>query len=226
LKACWCIPPEQNGAFVAAMEDVLAVYARPYDEQMPVVCMDEKPYQLLDHAREPLPMHPGTTEKIDNEYKRNGTCSIFIFTEPLAGWRDAEALPRRTKLDWAHKVRWLLEDQYPEAEKVVLVMDNLNTHNTSSLYEAFPPEEAFRLAQRLEIHYTPKHGSWLNIAECELSSLAAQCLGSRRIADIASLNLELKAWHTRRNRTQKGVDWHFKTADARIKLKRLYPIII
>jgi hypothetical protein len=208
------------------MEDVLEVYSRPYDQQRPVVCMDEKPYQLLDHARDPLPASPGSTEKVDNEYIRNGTCSIFIFTEPLAGWRDAEALPRRTKLDWAHKIRWLLDDQYPEAEKVVLVMDNLNTHNTSSLYEAFPPEEAFRLAQRHEIHYTPRHGSWLNIAECELSSLAAQCLGSRRIADIELLNLELKAWHTRRNLTQKGVDWQFTTADARIKLKRLYPIII
>ena len=168
MKACWCIPPEQNSTFVAAMEDVLAVYSRPYDDQRPVVCMDEKPYQLHGHARDPLPMRPGSKEKVDNEYKRNGTCSIFIFTEPLAAWRDAEALPRRTKLDWAHKVKWLLEDQYPEVEKVVLVMDNLNTHNASSLYEAFPLEEAFRLAQRLEIHYTPKHGSWLNIAECEL----------------------------------------------------------
>ena len=226
MKACWCIPPKQNSAFVAAMEDVLAVYARPYDQQKPVVCMDEKPYQLLDHARDPLPERPGSTEKVDSEYIRNGTCSIFIFTESLAGWREADALLRRTKLDWAYKVQWLLEEQYPKAEKVVLVMDNLNTHNTSSLYEAFPPEEAFRLAQRLEIHYTPKHGSWLNIAECELSSLAAQCLGSRRIADIELLNLELKAWHTRRNRAQKGVDWQFTTADARLKLKRLYPIII
>ena len=208
------------------MEDVLAVYSRPYDEQRPVVCMDEKPYQLLGHVRDPLSVRPGATQKVDNEYERNGTCSIFIFTEPLAGWRDAEALPQRTKLDWAHKVKWLLEDQYPEADKVVLVMDNLNTHNTSSFYEAFPPEEAFRLAQRLEIHYTPKHGSWLNIAECELSSLAAQCLGSRRIADIELLNIELRAWNIRRNCAQKGVDWQFTTTDARIRLKRLYPIII
>ena len=208
------------------MEDVLEVYSRPYDPQKPVVCMDEKPYQLLDHARDPLPVRLGSTEKEDSEYIRNGTCSIFIFTEPLGGWREAEALPRRTKIDWAHKTKWLLDEQYPDADKVVLVMDNLNTHNTSSLYEAFPPEEAFRLAQRLEIHYTPKHGSWLNIAECELSSLAAQCLGSRRIPDIELLNLELMAWHTRRNCTQKGVDWQFTNADARIKLKRLYPIII
>ena len=188
--------------------------------------MDEKPYQLLGHVREPLPARPGSVEKVDSEYERNGTCSIFIFTEPLAGWRDAEALAHRTKIDWAHKVQWLLDVQYPEAEKIVLVMDNLNTHGTSSLYEAFPPEEAFRLAQRLEIHYTPKHGSWLNIAECELSSLAAQCLGDRRINDMVFLNLELEAWKIRRNNTQKGVDWQFTTADARIKLKRLYPNII
>ena len=208
------------------MEDVLAVYARPYNPEKPVVCMDEKPYQLLDHVCEPLPIRSWSTEKVDNEYIRNGTCSIFIFTEPLAGWREAEALPRRTKIDWAHKVKWLLDSQYPDAEKVVLVMDNLNTHAISSLYEAFPPEEAFRLAQRLEIHFTPKHGSWLNIAECELSSLAAQCLGSKRIADIELLNKELAAWHTRRNGTQKGVEWHFTTADARIKLKRLYPLVL
>ena len=207
------------------MEDVLEVYSRPYDQEKPVVCMDEKPYQLLDHARDPLPVRSGSTEKVDNEYIRNGTCSIFIFTEPLAGWRDADALPRRTKIDWAHKVQWLLDEQYPEAEKVVLIMDNLNTHNISSLYEAFTPEKAFRLAQRLEIHYTPKHGSWLNIAECELSSLAAQCLGSRRIANLELLNQELKAWRTRRNNSQKGVDWQFTTTDARIKLKRLYPVI-
>jgi hypothetical protein len=226
MKACWCIPPEQNSAFVAAMEDVLAVYVRSYDQQRPVVCMDEKPYQLLDHAREPIPAQPGYTEKVDNEYVRNGTCSIFIFTEPLASWREADALPRRTKLDWAGKIKWLLDEQYPEAEKVVLVMDNLNTHTISSLYEAFPPEEAFRLAQRLEIHFTPKHGSWLNIAECELSALAAQCLGSRRIADIHTLKTELKAWGTQRNSKQIGVDWQFTTEDARIKLKRLYPIIL
>ena len=188
--------------------------------------MDEKPYQLLEHARKPLPARPGSIEKVDNEYIRNGTCSIFIFTEPLAAWREAEALPHRTKQDWAHKIKWLLDEQYPDSEKVVLVMDNLNTHTISSLYEAFPPEQAFRLAQRLEIHFTPKHGSWLNIAECELSALAAQCLGSKRIADIDGLNAELDAWHTRRNQTQKSVDWHFTTDDARIKLKHLYPIII
>jgi len=208
------------------MEDVLAVYARPYDPQKPVVCMDEKPYQLLDHEREPLPVRPGATEKIDNEYIRNGTCSIFIFTEPLSGWRHAEALPRRTKKDWAYKVKGLLDEQYPDVEKVVLVMDNLNTHTVSSLYEAFQPEEAFRLAQRLEIHYTPKHGSWLNIAEIELSALAVQCLGKRRIPKIEALNAELVAWHTQRNIAQKGVDWQFNTDTARNKLKSLYPVLL
>jgi len=226
LKGYWCIPPEQNSAFVAAMEDVLEVYAHPYNPDKPVVCMDEKPYQKLDHVRDPLPMRPGSVEKVDSEYSREGTCSIFIFTEPLSGWRHVEALPRRTKVDWAKQVKWVLDEQYPEVEKVVLVMDNLNTHNTSSFYEAFPPEEAFRLSQRLEIHYTPKHGSWLDIAECELSALAAQCLGDRRIPDIESLNAELKAWETQRNQAQKGVDWHFTTDDARTKLKRLYPVVL
>ena len=204
----------------------MAVYARPYNPKKPVVCMDEKPYQLLDHARKPLASRPDSVEKVDSEYVRNGTCSIFIFNEPLGGWREAEALQRRTKVDWAHKIKWLLDEKYPDAEVIVLVQDNLNTHKLSSLYEAFPPDEAFRLAQRLEMHYTPKHGSWLNMAECELSALAAQCLGDRRIADIELLNLELRAWNTQRNQTQKGVDWQFTTADARIKLRRLYPVII
>jgi len=226
LKTRWCIPPKHNSAFVAAMEDVLAVYARPYDPKRPVVCMDEKPYQLLDHIRDPLPIKPGSTEKTDYEYKRNGVCSIFIFTEPLAGWRHAEASPRRTKKDWAGKIKWLLDEQYPDVEKVVMPMDNLNTHTISSLYETFPPDEAFRLAQRLEIHYTPKHGSWLNIAEIELSALAVQCLGERRIHNIESLNTELNVWHTLRNHNQKGVDWQFTCDTARDKLKSLYPVVL
>ena len=208
------------------MEDVLAIYARPYDPEMPVVCMDEKPYQLLDHAREPLPAKPGHTEKIDNEYIRCGTCSIFIFTEPLAGWRYAQAFPQRTKKDWARNIKWLLDEQYPLAKKVVAVMDNLNTHTISSLYETFAPDEAFRLAQRLEIHYTPKHGSWLDIAEVELSALSIQCLAERRILSIEILNAELSAWHTERNSSQKGVEWHFTTVAARDKLKSLYPVIL
>jgi hypothetical protein len=207
------------------MEDVLA-YARPYNENGPVVCMDEKPYQVLRDVGEPVPLKPGHTEKVDNEYQRNGTCSIFVFTEPLAGWRHVEALLRRTKKDWAHKIHWFVDTQYPSAEKVVLVMDNLNTHALSSLYETFSPEEAFRLAQKLEIHFTPKHGSWLDIAELELSALAAQCLGTRRIGDIKTLNAELSAWHTQRNQKQTGVDWQFTAADARTKQKRLYPEII
>ena len=186
--------------------------------------MDEKPYQLLSEVRKPIQAKQGSVEKTDTEYKREGTCSIFIFTEPLAGWRYAESFERRTKKDWAHRVKWILDNRFPEAEKVVLVMDNLNTHVISSFYETFPPEEAFRLAQRLEIHYTPKHGSWLDIAEIELSALAVQCLGNRRIPSIEALNKELSAWETQRNINQKGVDWHFTTADARSKLKRLYPV--
>ncbi len=208
------------------MEDVLAVYARPYDKNKPVVCMDEKPYQFLSLSRPSIPIKPGKPEREDYEYIRLGTCSIFIFTEPLAGWRYAKAFTQRTKKDWAHNIKWLLDEHYPDAEKVVLVMDNLNTHTISSLYETFSPEEAFRLAQRLEIHFTPKHGSWLNIAEIELSAMAAQCLGNRRISGLMTLNEELSAWHTKRNQTQKGVDWQFKTKDARIKLKRLYPLIM
>lgn len=225
LRECWCIPKDYNAAFVAAMEDVLDVYARPYDERFPVICMDEKPYQLLDEAREPFTKSDGTVCQ-DNEYVRKGTCSIFLFTEPLTGWRHADAEERRTKIDWAKKIKWLLDEQYPLAEKILLVCDNLNTHVPGSLYEAFDPETARRLLKRIEFHYTPKLGSWLDIAEIELSALANQCLGKRRIADIDTLNKELKAWHSRRNETQKGVDSHFTTSEARVKLKRLYPIIV
>ena len=174
LKKCWCIPPKQNAAFVAAMEDVLAVYSRAYDEKFPVVCMDEKPVQFFEEARKSFRSeHTGICYE-DNEYIRNGTCSIFLFTEPLRGWRYAYAQERRRKADWAKQIDWLLTVQYPDAEKVVLVMDNLNTHTIGSLYETFPPEHAFALANRLEIHYTPRHGSWLNIAEIELSALGRQ----------------------------------------------------
>ena len=221
----WCIPPKQNAEFVARMEDVLAVYARPYDPEYPVVCMDEKPFQLTEDRYQPIPMSKDNRKlKYDCEYERKGTCSIFMFTEPLAGWRSATALPQRTKIDWANRMKWLLDEEYPNAKKVVAVMDNLNTHGLHSFYTAFPPEEAFRLAQRLEIHYTPKHGSWLNIAELELSALSIQCLEKRRIPSIAILNDDLFAWHTSRNSSQKGVDWQFTADDARIKLKRLYPL--
>lgn len=204
------------------MEDVLAVYARPYDPARPVVCMDEKPYQLLAHARDPIGATPGRDRKQDSEYVRHGTCSIFVWVEPLAGWRHVDAQPRRTKIDWAHQVQRLLTIDYPNADKVVLVMDNLNTHNVSSLYEAFEPAKAFALAQRLEIHHTPKHGSWLNIAEIELSALTRQCL-DRRIDDLAVLNTELAAWQKATNADQRQVNWQFTTDNARIKLRHLYP---
>jgi DDE superfamily endonuclease len=204
------------------MEDVLAVYARPYDPARPVVCMDEKPYQLLGHVRAPIPARPSQDLKIDSEYVRCGTCSIFCWVEPLAGWRRADAQPRRTKIDWAGQVKRILTADYPGAQTVVLVMDNLNTHGIGSLYEAFEPAEAFALAQRLEIHHTPRHGSWLNIAEIELSALTRQCL-DRRISDLGKLNTELTAWQHAVNTAQRQVDWHLTTGDARIKLRHLYP---
>ncbi len=204
------------------MEDILSVYARIYDPMRPVVCMDEKPYQLLDHAREPIPAGPGHDLREDSEYVRHGTCSIFVWVEPLAGWRRVEALERRTRLDWAAQVKQMLTVDYPDVEAVVLVMDNLNTHGIASLYEAFDPAEAFALAQRLEIHHTPKHGSWLNIAEIELSALTRQCL-QRRISDLEVLNTELAAWQDATNAEQRQVDWQFTTDDARVKLRHLYP---
>ncbi|WP_208949302.1 IS630 family transposase [Streptomyces violaceusniger] len=222
LKKCWTIPPRANAQFAAAMEDVLAVYARPYDPASPVVCMDEKPYQLLAHARDPIPARPGQDLKEDSEYVRHGTCSVFCWVEPLQGWRRVDAQPRRTKVDWARQVERLLTLDYPDAAKVVLVMDNLNTHTTGSLYEAFGPAKAFTLAQRLEIHHTPKHGSWLNIAEIELSALTRQCL-DRRIEDLAVLNAELTAWQHAANTNQRQVNWHFTTQDARTRLRHLYP---
>jgi len=187
------------------MEDVLDVYHRLYDENCPVVFIDEKPYQSLGEAREAIPMKPGKVKREDNEYIRNGTCSIFVFTEPLRGWRRTNVSERRTRSDWAEQIRILLEDDYPDKPKVYLVMDNLKTHTISSLYEAFPPGKARELAKRLEIHYTPKHGSWLNIAEIELSVMERQALG-RRIGDISLLKRELNAWNVQRNSAVKTVD--------------------
>ena len=207
------------------MEDVLEVYSRPYDGKRPVVCMDEKPVQLLAEAREGFTSNSSGIRYEDNEYVRNGTCSVFLFTEPLAGWRQAEAKRQRTRIDWAERIKWMLDVQYPDVERVVLVCDNLNTHNIASLYEAFEPEEALRLAKRLEIHHAPKHGSRLDIAEIELSALGNQCLSKRRMDSIEKLNEEIASWNTERNATQKSVNWQFKTADARIKLKHLYPIL-
>ena len=222
MKKCYCIPPKHNAAFVANMEDVLDVYHRPYDERCPVICMDEKPYQLLDECRRPIPMRVGEVKRYDSEYIRNGTCSIFVFTEPLKGWRKVSVSNRRTKVDWARYVAELLEIHYPLAPKICLVMDNLNTHTISSLYEAFPAERARALAHRLEIHYTPKHGSWLNIAEIELSAMTSQCL-KRRIPSIETLANELGAWNTTRNNAATSVNWQFTTDDARVKLHSLYP---
>ncbi|WP_427017203.1 IS630 family transposase [Pseudarthrobacter sp. P1] len=215
-------PPHANGEFAARMEDVLDIYATPFDPDRPVVCMDEKPYQLLAHARDPIPAAPGRDRKEDSEYVRCGTCSIFVWVEPLAGWRHVDAQSRRTMLDWAHQVERLLTVDYPDAGKVVLVMDNLNTHTIGSLYETFAPAKAHALAQRLEIHHTPKHGSWLNIAEIELSALTRQCL-DRRIDDLDVLNHELAAWQASTNADQRQVNWHFTTSDARTKLRHLYP---
>jgi hypothetical protein len=204
------------------MEDVLNVYARPYDARFPVICMDEASKQLVGEVRDPLPMRRGDPLRIDSEYVRLGTCNLFMFCEPLQGWRNVRVTERRTKVDWAHALRDFLNEFHAEAEKIVLVMDNLNTHSPGSFYEAFAPEEARRLTERLEIHYTPKHGSWLNIAECEFSVLQRQCL-SRRIDSAEFLGREVNAWQASRNAIDSEINWQFTTDDARVKLRRLYP---
>ncbi len=204
------------------MEDVLEVYHRPYDPRFSQVCMDETSKQLVGETRTPLPAAPGRPARIDYEYERHGVRNLFLFVEPLRGWRHVRVTERRTKADWAHAIQELVDVHYPDAERVVLVLDNLNTHVGAALYEAFPPAEARRLLQRLELHYTPPHGSWLNMAEIELSVLARQCL-DRRIPDEATLVQEVAAWETDRNAHQTIIHWRFTTADARIKLKRLYP---
>ena len=222
LSRYWKIPPDQNAGFVAAMEGVLEVYMRPYNPNFPVVCMDESSMQLIGEVQVPIPAAPGHPVLMDDEYVRNGVASIFMEVEPLGGRRDVGIAERRTRTDWACFIKKMLEEHYADAEKVVLVMDNLNTHNTASLYAAFPPEEARRLANRLEIHHTPKHGSWLNIAEIELSVLKRQCLAGR-IDCIEKMRAKVAAWNSDRNNRQKRIDWQFCTDDARIKLKRLYP---
>ena len=206
------------------MEDVLEVYHRPYDETRPLVCLDEASKQLVGEVVEPIPAEPGQPERYDYEYTRHGTANLFMISEPLVGWRAVHVTERRTAVDFAEVVRWLVEEVHEEAEKVVLVMDNLNTHKLASLYEAFPPERARRIAERLEIHHTPKHGSWLNMAEIELSVLAGQCL-DRRIEPREDLEREVAAWEEERNERQVGVRWRFTTADARIKLRHLYPAV-
>ena len=204
------------------MEDVLDVYELPYDPQRPVVCMDEKPYQLLGEARESWAMRPGNNKKVDSEYVRNGTCSIFAFVEPLGGCHHVSVREHRTAVDWAEEIKYLVDVMYPEVDKIILVMDNLNTHKPSSLYKKYPPEEARRIIKKLEIHYTPKHGSWLDIAEIELNVMTRQCL-SRRIDSIENLRSELAAWEVERNNKKSNVNWQFRTKDARIKLASLYP---
>jgi len=206
------------------MEDVLDVYKRPYDPLQPVVCLDETSKQLIGETRKPIYASPGQKARYDYEYKRNGVANIFMMSEPLAGQRHVRVTERRTRQDWAKCVRELVDRLYPQTERIVLVMDNLNTHSIASLYEAFPPEEAKRIADRLEIHFTPKHGSWLNMAEIELGILSRQCL-SRRIESIEELRQEVATWNINRNRLRKEIDWQFKTEDARVKLKHLYPKI-
>ena len=204
------------------MEDILDIYEMPYDPAVPVVCMDEKPYQLLGEVREPLSMRPGDTQKVDSEYMRNGTCSIFVFVEPLGGTRHVSVRERRTAIDWAEEIKYLVDVSYPDCPKIILVMDNLNTHTITSLYKTYPAWEARRIARRLEIHFTPKHRSWLNMAEVELNVMTRQCL-SRRIATIDELRQELAAWETRRNKNVARINWQFTTESARTKLISLYP---
>ena len=218
----WCIPDKPSAEFVYHMEDVLEVYHRPYDPKRPVVCMDETFKQLIGETRQPLPPRPGSVERIDHVYTRNGVASLFLACEPLAGWRHVAVTEHRRRTDWADFIRSLLEGRYRAADRVVLVMDQLNTHSPASLYQAFPPQEAKRLADRIEIHHTPTHGSWLNIAEIELSALARQCL-SRRIARPDTLTRHIAAWQDQRNARSTPVLWQFTTQDARIKLRSLYP---
>ena len=221
----WCIPPKQNAEFVANMEDVLDTYALPYNEECPVICIDEKPYQLLDECREPIPMKECSLMKIDNEYERMGTCSIFVMTEPLTGWHHAHGRNQRTAVDFAHEIDWLLtnpDSLYKDKPKFKVIVDQLNTHNIASLYKAFPAPYARELAKRLEIHYTPKHGSWLNVAEVAISTLVRQCI-DRRIANLDLLNNEIVAWEADYNSNCKSVNWQFTTDDARVKLWKLYP---
>jgi hypothetical protein len=219
----WCIG-KPSAQYVAKMEDVLDVYARPYDAKRPLICLDEASKELHDTPRGTLPMESGQPQRQDYEYERNGVCNLFLAIEPLCGRRKVRVTDRRTAQDFAEQLRVLVDEDYPDADKVVLVVDNLNTHGSACLYERFEPVEARRIATRIEWHYTPEHGSWLNIAECELSVLASQCL-SRRIPDKASLIREVTAWERRRNTTHASVDWQFTAADARIKLKRLYPVL-
>jgi len=217
------IPPESDGEFVACMEDVLEVYTRPYESSIPVICMDEQPIQLLKETRTPIAATKQHPKRVDYEYERAGTASIFMFTEPLAGKRKVSVRAQRTKVDWAFEVEALLRTDYAEAEKIILVCDNLNTHTRGAFYEAFPAEKAREIVKRIEFHYTPKHGSWLNIAECELSAMTRQSLSDQRFATIELLSQHIQAWADTLNQKQRGVNWQFSLDNARQKLKSLYP---
>lgn len=221
----WVIPPDADGEFVACMEEVLETYEKAYDPACPVVCMDEQPVQLVGETRVPIPASEEHPERVDYEYERRGTASIFLFAEPLSGFRQATARTRRTKPDWAEEVAGLLDGRYAGVERVTLVCDNLNTHTKGAFYEAFPPEKARGYARRIDFVCTPKHGSWLNVAECELSCMTSQCLKDRRIGDLVTLQSEIAAWSNRVNEKQRAVDWQFTIDKARVKLKRLYPKI-
>jgi len=219
----WVIPPDADCEFIAHMEEVLETYEKAYDLACPVVCMDEQPVQLIGETRLPIPASKKHPERVDYEYERRGTASIFMFAEPLSGFRQATARPRRTKTDWAEEVANLLETRYAGIGRIRLVCDNLNTHTKGAFYAAFSPEKAREYVRRIDFVYTPKHGSWLNVAECELSCLTRQCLSDRRIGDLATLQAEIAAWSACVNEKQRAVDWQFTIHNARIKLKRLYP---
>jgi len=221
----WVIPPEADGEFAANMEEVLETYSKPYEADFPVLCMDEQPVQLLKETRTPIPATAKHAKRVDYEYERAGTANIFMFTEPLAGWREVAVRPTKTKLDWATEMARLLHGRYADCEKVILVCDNLNTHTKGAFYEAFEPERARQLVRRIEFRHTPKHGSWLNIAENELSSLTRQCVAGRRFGDVDTLREETSAWSSDVNDSQRGVEWHMKIDDARSKLTSIYPKI-
>lgn len=221
----WVIPPEADAEFVAGMEEVLETYAKPYNQAIPVLCMDEQPVQLIKETKRPIEPTLEHGRRVDYEYERAGTANIFMFTEPLAGWREVAVRERKTKIDWAIEMARLLDGRYADCEKVILVSDNLNTHTKGAFYEAFEAEKARRLVRRIEFCHTPRHGSWLNIAENELSSLTRQCIAGRRIGDIETLREETRAWSTDVNSSQRGVDWQMKIDDARRKLKSVYPKI-
>lgn len=221
----WVIPPKADAEFVASMEEVLETYEKPYDPACPVICMDEQPVQLLKETRVPIPATAQHGKRVDYEYERAGSANIFMFTEPLAGWREVAVRETKTKVDWAREMARLLEGRYAQCKKIILVCDNLNTHTKGAFYEAFEPERARQLARRIEFCYTPKHGSWLNIAENELSSLTRQCVAGRRFGDVETLREETSAWSSDVNDTQRGVDWQMKIDAARCKLTSIYPKI-